>query len=210
MSSQAPSEVRVIGYIDGFNLYFGLRERGWRKFMWLNLRALMEHLLKANQRLVCTKYFTSRIKGSKGKEQRQSTYIEALETLDNFQIFYGHYQLNARDCRKCNFRDYVPFEKKTDVNIAVEMLSDAFENKFDTALLVSADSDLVPAVRAIKSLFPKKRVVVAFPPKRFSAEMAAAAHAYFTILPAVLKKSLFPKQVTSRSGFLLTSPLKWT
>lgn len=34
----------------------------------------------------------------------------------------------------------------TDVNIAVEMMRDAFQDRFDAALLISADSDLVASL----------------------------------------------------------------
>ncbi|MCS6861184.1 MAG: hypothetical protein NZT92_12780 [Abditibacteriales bacterium] len=51
---------RVIAYVDGFNLYFGLRSRGWRRYYWLNLQALALNLLKPSQQLVFTKYFTAR------------------------------------------------------------------------------------------------------------------------------------------------------
>lgn len=37
---------RVISYIDGFNLYFGLKQKGWRKYYWLDLAALSRSLLK--------------------------------------------------------------------------------------------------------------------------------------------------------------------
>jgi hypothetical protein len=40
---------RVITYIDGFNLYFGLKSNGWDRFLWLNLRALSQNLLKPHQ-----------------------------------------------------------------------------------------------------------------------------------------------------------------
>lgn len=201
--------MRVIAYVDGFNLYFGLMQKKWRRFLWLNLKVLVQNLLKPYQRLVHTKYFTSRIKGSQAKQKRQSIYIEALETLSDFSIFYGHYQLNPRECGKCGFTDHVPNEKKTDVNIAVEMLSDAFQDKFDMALLISADSDLVPVLKCIKTLFPNKRIVIAFPPKRYSAEIAAEAHAYFTILKHALNLSLFPQQVQTRTGFTLNCPSSW-
>ena len=103
---------------------------------------LAQSLLKPNQQLLLTKYFTARIAGPPDKEERQSTYIGALETLSNFQIFYGKYQLNPRQCSRCGFEDEVPNEKMTDVNIAVEILKDAYQDRFDVALLVSADSDL--------------------------------------------------------------------
>ena len=200
---------RVIAYIDGFNLYFGLREKGWRRFYWLNVQLLVQNLLKFNQELVMTKYFTSRIIGSPDKEKRQSTFIEALETLPNLEIFYGKYQLNPRECLHCGFKNQVPNEKMTDVNIAVEMLSDAVKGKFDTALLLSADSDLVPLIRAIKNTFTQKRIVVAFPPARWSVELQSVAHAFFTIGRVNLTRSLFPDQVKKADGFILQRPLTW-
>ena len=200
---------RVIAYIDGFNLYFGLREKGWRRFYWLNVQLLVQNLLKFNQELVMTKYFTSRIIGSPDKKKRQSTFIEALETLPNLEIFYGKYQLNPRECLHCGFKDQIPNEKMTDVNIAVEMLSDAVKGKFDTALLLSADSDLVPLIRAIKNTFTQKRIVVAFPPARWSVELQSVAHAFFTIGRVNFTRSLFPDKVKKADGFILQRPLTW-
>ena len=200
---------RVITYIDGFNLYFGLREKGWHRFYWLNVQLLARNLLKFNQELVMTKYFTARIIGSPEKEKRQSTFIEALETVPNLEIIYGKYQLNPRECTHCGFKDQVPNEKMTDVNIAVEMLSDAVKDKFDTALLLSADSDLAPLIRAIKSTFTQKRVVVVFPPKRDSVELRNIAHACLRIGRANLARSLFPDNVRKADGFILQRPPTW-
>ncbi len=50
---------RVIAYIDGFNLYFGLKAMGWRRYYWLDLFKLSRNLLKTNQELVAVKYFTA-------------------------------------------------------------------------------------------------------------------------------------------------------
>jgi len=200
---------RVITYIDGFNLYFGLREKGWHRFYWLNVQLLARNLLKFNQELVMTKYFTARIIGSPDKEKRQSTFIEALETVPNLEIIYGKYQLNPRECTHCGFKDQVPNEKMTDVNIAVEMLSDAVKDKFDTALLLSADSDLAPLIRAIKNTFTQKRVVVVFPPKRDSVELRNIAHACLRIGRANLARSLFPDNVRKADGFILQRPPTW-
>jgi uncharacterized LabA/DUF88 family protein len=103
----------------------------------------------------------------------------------------------------------VPQEKMTDVNIAVELMQDAFQDSFDTAILISADSDLVGPVAAVQRLFPNKRVVVACPPDRFSANLTRSANAYFTIDRGPIAKSLFPDHLTSRSGFLLQKPARW-
>jgi len=200
---------RVIAYVDGFNLYFGLKEKGWRQFYWLNIQLLVQNLLKSGQQLIVTKYFTARIIGSPDKEKRQSTFIEALETLSDFKILYGKYQLNPRYCQNCGFQDKVPNEKMTDVNIAVEMFSDAFKDKFDVALLVSADSDVTPPVRSIKQMFPHKYIVVAFPPKRYSTELTNVADARLHINRAILARSVFPDKIKKADGFVLQCPATW-
>ena len=169
---------RVIVYIDGFNLYFGLKLKGWKKLYWLNISKLSQNLLKSDQQLESVKYFTSRISLPPDKMKRQNTFIEALETLPDVKIFYGKYQSSDVTCNKCGHIMYKPNEKMTDVNIAVEMLSDAFQDKFDSAILISADSDLSAPIRSIRNIFPAKSVIVAFPPDRYSFELTKLANAY--------------------------------
>jgi len=43
-------------------------------------------------------------------------------------------------------------EKKVDINIAIDIISLAYENVYDTAVLVSGDGDFVPAVKKVKEL----------------------------------------------------------
>lgn len=45
---------RVIAYIDGFNLYFGLKSKNWKKYYWLNVHGMAESLLQSDQELVCS------------------------------------------------------------------------------------------------------------------------------------------------------------
>mgnify|MGYP006892872337 CR=1 FL=1 len=40
---------RVIAYIDGFNLYFGMKQGGWNDSLWLNVQKLASSLLKPSQ-----------------------------------------------------------------------------------------------------------------------------------------------------------------
>lgn len=140
---------------------------------------------------------------------RQNTYLEALGALDDFHIFYGKYQQTPRTCAACGAVDLVPSEKMTDVNIAVELLVDAYGNSFDDAILVSADSDLVAPVKAVKRLFPGKRLILAFPPARASKELRKVADAAFTIGRAKLAASQFPRAVKWKDGFILKRPQDW-
>ena len=200
---------RVIVYIDGFNLYFGLKAKGWKRYYWLNLQKLSENLLKPNQKLVVTKYFTARISLPPDKQKRQSTFIEALETLPNFRIYYGTYLINDIKCLRCGNRFPKPSEKMTDVNIASELITDAFLDQFDKAIVISADSDLSAPIRKVIRYFPDKKIIVAFPPARYSYVLSKLAHSSFTIGRKKIADSTFPDEVIKKDGFVLNCPTTW-
>lgn len=203
---------RVISYIDGFNLYFGLRSRSWRRHYWLDLAALSRSLLKPGQTLEAVHYFTARIRAN-GRNtsdmQRQTTYIEALGTLPGVMLHFGQFLEKPRHCRQCGatWMDYE--EKMTDVNIAVQLLADAFDDRFDTALLVSADSDLTTPVQQVLARAPEKRLIVAQPPGRNSVQLTGAATAWFNISETKVRQAQLPPEVRRADGFMLRRPPKW-
>jgi hypothetical protein len=69
---------RVVVYIDGFNLYNGLKDKHGRKYMWLDLQRLAARLLLPEQQLVRVNYFSARIRGAEPSADRQAAYIDAL------------------------------------------------------------------------------------------------------------------------------------
>jgi len=199
---------KVIAYIDGFNLYFGMKQSS-NDTLWLNIQQLVKSLLKPNQTLIYTYYFTSRVRNSPQKEYRQKVYIEALETLKDFKIVYGHFQSQTETCRKCGHTYPYANEKMTDVNIAVSMMEDAFHDKYDTAFLITGDSDLVPPINSIHKLFPAKRVFVAFPPNRFNVSVKNVAKGSLMIGRKKLKDAQFPDSVNKSDGYVLNKPIIW-
>ena len=199
-ATSAPA-TRVAVYIDGFNLFYGLRTRGWKRYYWLDLRRLAERLLRPGQTLVAVRYFTARVvpdPGDPGKPDRQNTYLDALATLPEVSIHYGYFVP----------RKYGYEEKMTDVNIAVEMLGDAHANTIDTAILVSADGDLTGAVRALTERYDK-RVVVAFPPGRRSNELREASTSHMAIGADALRNSQLPAVTRGTTGYPLRCPDSW-
>ncbi|MBI5215163.1 MAG: NYN domain-containing protein [Ignavibacteriae bacterium] len=200
---------KVIVYIDGFNLYFGLLQKGWKKYLWLDLQKLAVSLLKQGETLVHTKYFTSRISKPLSKQRRQSLFLDALNTLSELSIFYGRYQAELRTCENCGFTSFISNEKKTDVNIATELLVDAFQNSFDVAILITADADLTAPIVAIRKLFPTKSVLVAFPPERHSYELKQNASGVYHIGEEKLSNNLLPEKIITKSGFVIQRPDKW-
>ncbi len=97
----------------------------------------------------------------------------------------------------------------TDVNIAVEMISDAFNDNYDTALLITADSDLLPALKLIKGTYPDKRIIVGFPPARHSFALQKFADGYLSIFERTIAKCLFPEVVIRKDGYRLLRPVEW-
>jgi hypothetical protein len=59
-SAGQASADRVAVFIDGFNVYWGLRDKGFKRFYWLDYQALASHLVRDGQVLVATKFFTTR------------------------------------------------------------------------------------------------------------------------------------------------------
>lgn len=204
--------LRVVTYIDGFNLYYGLREKGWRRYYWLDVEQMARRLLNPGQELAAVKYFTARVGATlrdPDKSRRQNAFLEALTTLPSVRIFYGHYLQKRVQCLQCGATWFTHEEKKTDVNIAAELLNDAYGDAFDVALLVSGDSDLADVVASIPRRFPGKSVIVAFPPERHSGALGAAAGARLFIGRGTLAGSQFPDEVVKPDGFVLRRPAAW-
>lgn len=202
---------RVMAYVDGFNLYFGLKDSGFKRYYWLDVAALAQSLLKPGQELSATHYFTARIRANgrnSADQKRQNTYLEAL-AAQGVQCQFGHYLEKTRVCRRCraSWPDYE--EKMTDVNIAIQLLADAFDDAFDTALVISGDSDLTTPIRRVRERFPQKRLIVAFPPGRFSSELKRCASGYLNIGEDKLRASQLPEHLTKPDGYVLTRPASW-
>jgi hypothetical protein len=200
---------RVIAYVDGFNLYFGLKEKGWRYYYWLNLKTLCEQFIFPGQRLLLTKYFTSRVNGDPAKSSRQGAFIQALKTIPNLEILKGRYGVRGYRCHKCAYEGQLPAEKMTDVCIASEMITDAFQNKYDTAFLISSDRDLVPAVGIIREVFPHRHIKVIFPPARRCEDLEKVANSIKHINKTHLRNSVFPDTITRVGLSPLVRPPSW-
>jgi uncharacterized LabA/DUF88 family protein len=200
-----------MAYVDGFNLYFGLKDSGFKRYYWLDVAALAQSLLKPGQQLSATHYFTARIRANgrnTADQKRQNDYLDAL-AVRGVQSQFGHYLQKTRQCRQCNasWPDYE--EKMTDVNIAIQLLGDAFDDAFDTALVISGDSDLTTPIRKVRERFVQKRVIVAFPPGRYSNELKRCANGYLTIGEDKLRASQLPEQLVKPDGYVLARPVTW-
>lgn len=210
---------RVVVYVDGMNLFYGLRSKRngskggkWPCYYWLDLRRMSQLLLHVDQKLAKICYFTARVHDDPNdpqKQRDQTTYLEALHALEDVEISLGYFIPKERRCRRCGSRWKTYEEKMTDVNIATELMGDAYEDTFDTAIVISADGDLAGPISAVLDRFTGKRIVVAFPPDRFSHRLAQIATGYLVIGRNAFSKSQLPDRLLNTDGYALTRPRNW-
>jgi hypothetical protein len=79
----------------------------------------------------------------------------------------------------------------------------------DTIVLVSGDTDLAPAIRTMKHLFPENQVCMAFPHARFNAVLQQLADCSFRIRGSRYAKHQFPDRLELPSGRRIIKPEKW-
>jgi uncharacterized LabA/DUF88 family protein len=202
---------RVVAYAHGFNLYFGLKAGYGRRYHWLDLQVLVTSLLQPGQELREVLYFTARVKNDPDAALRQSTYLDALAA--HCQRVYrveGRFQEKPRVCNSCGASWTGYEEKETDLNIATALIEDAVEDRYDTAILVTGDSDLRPAVAAVKRLRPGKRIIAAFPPGRHSRVLVRAVDAYIPISHTKVRNAQLPSIIFAKGGVRLTRPAYWS
>lgn len=199
---------RVNIYVDGFNFYFGLKSKNWRKYYWIDLVKLFEQFIKPDQELANVFYCTAVQKDS-GKRDRQDLFFTANKQNPKFKLIFGKFL-----SKKVYFggKQYNTFEEKqTDVNIAVEMIRNVVKDNCDISIIVSADSDLIPPINLIRELSSNHKVFVFFPPNRHSADLTNHSDAIVHLhrYEARFKKSILPNTIKLANGYSIQKPKKW-
>jgi len=200
---QIPQRVAV--YVDGLNLHNGLLKSGLPR--WLDPVALGREVLQSGQKLVGVRYFTSLLIKSRSARHQQDLYLQALEA-QGAEIVLGRFYVYQVRCPRCGRARMEAEEKQTDVNMAVRLLADAHQDLYDRAVLVSADSDLLPPMLEIPRLFPGKQAVVGFPPGRISNELRQKVP-NFRLSAAHIRRSLAPSPVVTSAGRTIVAPRGW-
>ena len=214
LSSPSP----VVGYVDGYNVYYGLQSKSWQRFYWLDLRALLSELLEPGEVLATVKYFTARRRGPQDSNSRQTIYLGALTSYSGVEVIYGKFAMRAlRHCSYCGDILRCPGckhparrnqEKMTDVALGVNMVADAYEGLYEKAFLMSGDSDFIPAVKHVVGRLGKE-VIVTPPPGRRSDTLKRAASGVAHFPQGAFGRSQLPEVVTGDNGKEYRRPPEW-
>ena len=202
---------KVIVYGDGFNFYYGLKaSRKWKRYYWLDIVGFFEKFLKPNQELIAVKYFSARPDDPEANVN-QGCFFQANKENPRFRLILGTYLKKSIVCRKCGYEIRTHEEKETDVRIATQIVADAYERNCDIAIVVSADSDMVPAIEIAKGI--GQTVFVYFPPNQHSsnlATMGSGSPLFLQRYESRFRQSLLPDTVHLQSLDIdITVPEKW-
>lgn len=199
--------MRTYVYIDGFNLYYGAVRR--TPYKWLNLSTLCQLLLPGYQ-IERIKYFTAHVQARPGdpdQSTRQQTYLRALRTIPNLDIILGHFLTNAVAMRLVQppavgsvfVRVIKTEEKGSDVNLAAHLLHDGHLGRYEAAVLLTNDSDLLEPVRMVRHDLGLP-VGIINPHPRPSRVLVQQASFVRQIRRGVLAASQFPPTLTDAIG----------
>ena len=215
---------RAAAFVDGLNLYHGLRDAALLKYRWLDVEGMADSLaadaggsLGVSLDITRVVYCTSPVADHKAA-RRQDIYLQALQQhCARLEIRRGTYEEKVRECGRCGARVGFQTEKQTDVNLAVEMMLEAArpdEQRADIHLLVTGDTDLLPAIRAARSCGIE--VVAIAPPARARARGSfnAVASKTLKVRERHLRDNLLPDVVELITPHGETYPLRppdgWT
>lgn len=208
------SRPKTIVYVDGFNFYYGCLKGTPHK--WVNVARLCQLLLPQND-IRRIRYFTAQVAArphDPDQPVRQQTYFRALRTLPNVDIILGHFlshEVSMPMSPVTRPPKYVKVmkteEKGSDVNLATYLLHDGFRGLYDTAVVITNDSDLVTPIKIVRESLGKK-VGILNPHKHPSRALQQNCDFLKQIRKGVLNASQFPKTLTDATG-TFSKPVGW-
>lgn len=198
---------RYCFYIDGFNVYYSLNNRRFRKYKWLNYRNVAENIIKTGDSITGIYYFTTYVEWKPNSVARHKLYIKALRSV-GIDTILGRFMKKKTRCHICGKHYTTREEKQTDVNIALRMLTDAINNTYDRAVIISGDTDLIPVIEAVHSICPDKEIGVMFPLRRYNNSLEKAADFAITMREKMLIRCQFPEKFKVGST-IIERPDSW-
>jgi uncharacterized LabA/DUF88 family protein len=229
-----PLAVRISFYIDGFNFYYGAIRR-FPGTHWLDFDKFCCRFLPSDGEMASINYFTAVVDTPPETRDRHRVYLAALRSIPHLTVYRGRFRTDEKWTRLVDpqpidaggrgagpGRSRKPLaqvglpryawawkneEKGSDVNLAVRLVVDMFEDRFDGAVVVSNDTDLVMAIEAVRSR--GKPVWVVNPRGERHPQLTPDEQFHRRLRGSHLYNSLLPDVVQLPSGAEVVCPQKW-
>lgn len=198
--------MRTACYVDGFNLYHAVDALGDPVLKWTNLASLAKSYMREDDELVRTVFYTAFNTWDAPKRRRHVEYVKALEA-HGVEVCLSRFDKVRKFCHA--YQKFCPMreEKQTDVALAVSMLSDCYELGIERIILMTADSDQIPAVKAIKARFSDTTVYMVAPPGRLknARELGGVCDGFTEISKQRLRDNQLPLDIRDGRGKLIAA-----
>ena len=211
---------KVTYLIDGFNLYHSVRisqKELNASTKWLNIRKICESrlvslhsYLGAKVQLENIYYFSAYAHHLNDPSivQRHQNFVRCLEDT-GIQVQINRFKYKEIECPFCSRTIVKHEEKETDVSIALKLMEIFINKECDIAVIISGDTDLAPAVRMARKLFPEKHIFFLFPAYRKNKELAKLCPGSMNIKAKQYTKHQFDDPYTLKDGTTISKPLSW-
>ncbi|MDA3836641.1 MAG: NYN domain-containing protein [Nanoarchaeota archaeon] len=146
---------RVCIFIDGANFFHGIRTFGNQySDLYFDFRKYFSELIE-NDDLIEIYYYNASLIQSYNKNLywKQHKMFQRLRKINNCNLI-----LCKRKPRMDGFGEKYHIIKGDDVYLTLDMISCAYENKYDKAFLISSDGDFAPLIEKAESLGKKVSV----------------------------------------------------
>lgn len=170
---------RVIVYVDWYNLYHSVNEQFWHKWYYrVDYRKLFEGYLNEWEQLIWVTYFTAYCERNEEKKKRHKKLVTVLRNQNIRVVLWIFYKIRRKYTKRSNKIRHIVYsawvekfiwrnkrstipeeieyrtyeEKATDVNMALRIYADWIQKKYDRAIVVSWDSDFLPAIKFVKNV----------------------------------------------------------
>lgn len=217
---------RTAFIIDGFNLYHSVTQAsadlGGVSTKWLNIRALCDsylHLIGGGAQTQGVYYFSALAHHlsvvNPGVVERHRSFNRCLRST-GVEVELSRFKEKDIKFRFSNTMGSSlkgllkrHEEKETDVAIAAKLFELFINNDCDTVILLTGDTDLAPACRTARRLFPAKNIGFAFPYRRKNKELAKLASLSFNIDGHHYGAHQFPDPHVLANGKKVSKPPSW-
>lgn len=206
--------MRANVYVDGFNLYYGIKR--WPQYKWLDLECMVRRVFP-NDEINLIRYFTAHVSGRRDRfaPARQQAYLRALAANPMIRIHKGFFRAHQVSMRLANPTPdgnawatvWRTEEKGSDVNLATYLLLDAVKDRCQMAVVVSNDSDLREPIRQVRQT-PFNIVVWAVNPFQWPKTKMGSDH-HIDLKVADIRDCQLPDTVITPNGGAVTRPTEW-
>lgn len=190
---------RVSVYIDGANFLYGIRsiQKGYSDFHF-DFEKYINKII-GDGVLVKVYYYNASLKYNLNPElfKDQQHFFNRLTKIDKFEVILCKRQRRISPDGEEHFTI-----KGDDIHLAIDMLKDVYENRYDLAILISGDGDFAPLIKAVRN--KDKKVKVCHFRDNISTELLKICDAHVVISKKTVNKYFYrgPDKMTIGDLFL--------